>query len=183
MREKLKHFCMLPLYKVEVEKVINPDKSCHQVYWEWICRPDGKKNESPPICTLGVAAKQQQIGSWKLFVDVISTDKFVKSYEAGESDEAWNKLLVAAEAKGFKVTASKVDQQIEKTSCIIDLQNGTLKILAKKVATDDGWSPDIKFIYTDKDDLIKTSFQVSLDSVKNLTDIAEVFTGLAEKFI
>ena len=167
-KEKLKHYCVLPLYQVDVEKKINPDKSCHKVYWEWV-DASGKKNKVPPIF---------KHGTWKLFVDVITAEKVVNSYETGENDEAWNKLLIAAEGQGFKDTVSNTD----KTNCTINLQNGELKIIARKVATDDGWSPEVKFIYSDKDNLIKTSFWVSLDNVKNLDDIAKVFSELAKTF-
>lgn len=167
MSDRLKHFCMLPVYTVEVEKIANPDKSCHRVYWEWV-DASGKKNIAPP---------KFSNGTWKLLVDVISADKFLKTYDAGENDDALVKLLAAAEGQGFKDTTVKT----EKTSCNIDLQNGTLKILARKISTDDGWLPEVKFIYNDKDDLIRTSFAISLDSAKNLTDIANVFIGLAEK--
>lgn len=169
-KDKLKRFCMLPTYLVEVEKVNNPDKSYHRVYWEWVAIPVsendvGKKNTVPPTFKDGI---------WKLFVDIVSTDKTIKSHDAGECDDAWNKLAFAAESKGFKEVSTK----IEKASCSVDLQNGVLKILARKITTDDGLVPEIKFIYIDKDNSIKTSFTVLLDNSKNLIDIAEVFTNL-----
>ena len=159
---------MLPLFKVEVETKSNPDKSSHKVYWEWV-DVNEKKNVAPPSF---------KHGKWKLFVDVASPEKVIASYEAGESEEAWKKLLAAAEAKGFKDTVSMTD----KSSCKIDLQNGTLKIAARKITTDDGLAPEVKITYADKDDLIKTSFLLSLDTPKNLLDIARVFTELASTF-
>jgi predicted DNA-binding antitoxin AbrB/MazE fold protein len=165
---------MLPVYIVEVEKVINPDKSYHRVYWEWVTIPVSendisKKNIVPPTFKNGI---------WKLSVDIVSTDKTTRSHDAGESDEAFSKLMFTASNNGFKEITTK----IEKTNCSIDLQNGVLKILAKKVAIDDGYIPEIKIVYIDKDDSIKTSFNIILDNAKNLTDIAEVFINLSSKF-
>src|SRR5208283_2363925 len=166
-KDKLKKFCMLPTYRIEVEKINNPDKSCHRVYWEWV---DEKKSKN-------IVVPKFKDGTWKLMVDVISAENVVRTFEAGDSDEAWNKLLSAAEAKGFKTTA-----KIEKTSCNIDLQNGVLKILARKITTDDGTAPEVKLIYADKDELVTTTFTLVLDNAKNLGDIAEVLMKLAGKF-
>lgn len=169
-KSKLKRHCMLPLFRVEVEKKVNPDKTSHRVYWEWV-NASGKKNEAPPTF---------KNGTWNLFVDVVSKNNEVRSYPttADANEDAWAKLKEAATASGYKDTISMVDKE----KCTIDLQNGTLRILAQKIPTDDGWAPEVKLIYSDKDDLFKSSLKLSLDSAKHLSDIAAVFTNLAATF-
>lgn len=153
---------MLPKIRIEVEKKINPDKSMHIVYWEW-CAPNGVR----PV--VGSQPKNK-IGLWKIFVDVISADKSVKSYNVAESDEAWQKLLDEALLFDYR------DDESISYQCCIDLQNGTLQIEISKMLTDEGWVPDLKLVYSDKDDFFKSTFQGGLTSKKDLKNIIEMLT-------
>ena len=160
--DKLKRFCILPKWKVEVEKKINQDKSGHIIYWEWIAL-DGKRS---------IVLPQNKLGKWQLFVDVISPDKNQRSYDTEESEVACNKLLEAAKVQGFTESG-----EIQSEICEINLQNGILTFKVARVFTDDGFVPRLNIKYTDNDDFIESSYEVNLSSVKDLSALSEMFAN------
>jgi hypothetical protein len=160
--EKLKKFCILPKWKIEVERKINPDKSGHIIYWEWITL-DGKRS---------IVVPHNKLGKWQLFVDVISPDKSQKSYDTEESETAYNKLMEAAKAQGFAESG-----EVQSEICEINLQNGKLTFSVSRFFTDDGFVPQLKIDYTDNDGFIKTSHEINLNSVKDLSALSEMFAS------
>lgn len=160
--DKLKKFCLLPKWKIEVDKKINPDKSSHVIYWEWVTL-EGKRS---------IVTPQNKLGKWQLFVDVISTDKTVKSYDTEEGEAACNKLLEAAQIQGFTESGENQSE-----TCSIDLQNGILVFKVSRVFTDDGFVPQLKIEYTDSDDFIKQTLDVNLNSRKDLLALSEMFAN------
>lgn len=161
--DKLKKFCLLPKWKIEVEKKINPDKSSHVIYWEWVTL-EGKRS---------IVTPQNKLGKWQLFVDVVSADKNLRSYDTEEGEAAYNKLSEAAQAQGFMVELG--ESQTE--TCSIDLQNGILSFKVSRVFTDDGFVPQLKIEYADTDDFIKQTIDINLNSRKDLLALSKMFAN------
>lgn len=161
-QDKLRKFCLLPKFKIEVEKKVNPNGSLHIIYWEW-CAPNGVRP------TIGTQPKNK-VGLWKIFVDVISKDKSVKSYDVNEDDVAWGKLLEEALLIGYK------DDDSNSYQCYVDLQNGMLQLIVTRMLTDEGWLPELKIVYSDKDDLFKTTIECGLTSKNDLKNMIDMLT-------
>ena len=163
-KDDLRKFCTLPTWRVEVERKINPDKSSHKIFWEWVTL-DGKRSEGVP---------KNKIGKWQLFVDVVTPGKCVSTFDTGETDLAWEKLLEAATNAGYE---RKPDQE----EFTLDLQNGILKFTVVRMLTDEGYVPELKLVYKDKDDLFSSTFELNMENTDNLKHLGEMFLTLAQK--
>lgn len=160
--ENLKKICILPTWRIEVSQKIVPNTNSHKVYWEWITT-DGKRSQVLP---------KNKIGKWQLFVDVISPEKVISSFEATEDDLALEKLRTTIENSGLQTNEEEFS---------IDLQNGILKFSIVRLLTDEGFTPQMKLSYSDNDDFYCSIFEMNLETTENLKQIGEMLLLTAQK--